>query len=65
MPPTGTVYSPFAYSLSDCPHSVQAEVRKASPSPLYKSQGLRADESFFCGVGKLRAYHVGQVDSWF
>ena len=37
LPVTGTVYSPFAYSLSDPPHPLQVEVRKARPSPSYKS----------------------------
>ena len=39
LPVTGAVYSPFAYSLSDPPHTLQAEVRKALPLPLYKSTG--------------------------
>jgi len=39
LPATGRFYSPFAYSLSDPAHPVQAKVRKARPSPLYKSTG--------------------------
>ena len=37
LPVTGRFYSPFAHSLSDPTHPAQAEVRKARPSPLYKS----------------------------
>ena len=48
LPPTGTFYSPFAYSLSDPPHPAQAEVRKARPSPLYKSMTYaRTNQSVF------------------
>jgi hypothetical protein len=37
LPATGRFYSPFSNSLSDPPHPAQGEVRKAYPSPLYKS----------------------------
>ena len=48
LPVTGRFYSPFAHSLSDPPHQVQAEVRKAHPSPLYKSTGYaRTNQAVF------------------
>lgn len=50
MPVTGRFHSPFAHSLSVPPHPAQAEVRKARPSPLYKSlESLQAvhDPVFF------------------
>ena len=49
---TAGVYSPFAYSLPDPPTPKQAEVRKARPSPLYKSRGYaRTNQSVFMALG--------------